>query len=120
MRRQMTASEMGRKGGLARGENKVRGNAEHYRTLASKRHVARGEWGGYEIHAGRIGWIVEIYSRITGTLSGERVRVGYDLVPASVDLDAAINETGTTNAQLVVEYALHGQGQTLRRGRRVE
>lgn len=116
----MTASEMGRKGGLASGASKIRGNSAHYRALVAKRHVARGGWGGYEIHVGRLGWLVELDSRISGTLTNERVRIGFDVVPASADLGAAINDVGTTNAQLIVECALRGQGKLVRRGRRVE
>jgi hypothetical protein len=111
---------MGRKGGSVRGASKVRGDSAHYRALVAKRYVARGEWGGYEIRAGRIGWIVERDSRHQDDTTDERVRIGYYLVPATVDLDATINEMGTTYAQLIIEYAQHGKGQLLRRGRRVE
>lgn len=114
------AVSLGRKGGSVRGASKSRGDSAHYRALVAKRYEVRGEWGGYEIRAGRIGWIVERDSRVQGDTTDERIRIGYDLVPATVDLDAAINEMGTTNAQLIVEYATHGQGTLLRRGRRVE
>lgn len=111
------AVALGRKGGRVSGPSKSRGDAAHYRALVSKRYAVRGKWGGYDIRAGRLGWIVEVSSRIADTLTGERVRIGYDLVPSTVDLAATINEHLTTYAQLIVEYATGGAGTLLRRGR---
>lgn len=44
MPKQMTASQMGRKGGKATGASKVRGDSAYYRALAAKRTKALREF----------------------------------------------------------------------------
>jgi hypothetical protein len=84
--------------------------------------ASSGEWGGWSVREAGTGWVVEIESRITGTISGSRILVPYRLsdVARGEPLDAARNEYGTTHAQAVVHQARTDERcRVLRRGHEV-
>jgi len=116
------AAAMGRKGGKATGPAKVRGDSDHYRAIRAKRrprqaYTQDGEWSGYTVREGLRGWIVETWSRVTGTSDGQRLLVVYTPeVPRSLRLDAPINEC-SIGADLVREISRQAEGvRVLRRG----
>lgn len=52
------------------------------------RIVRKNPWGGYKIRPGKLGWIVTIWSDITGTVTDRVKMVPYEFVPRTTDLEA--------------------------------
>jgi len=78
-----------------------------------------GDSGGFSIRRSAGGWIVESWSMTSGDVSGRSVLVPYSRVRSGIDPDKAINDHGTTYAQLLMEHSRDERLRVLRRGHTV-
>jgi len=60
----------------------------------AKRFESRGQWAGFVVTQTRRGWLVERWSRIQGSRTGERVHVPFALLGPDVDLQAPSDPFG--------------------------
>ena len=62
--------------------------------IATADYIRQGEWSEVTVKAGLNGWIVEVSSRITGTITGEKSIVPYcEEAPEGADLNSEWNVT---------------------------
>ena len=114
------AAVLGRQGGSVTGPSKARG-ADHYRAISGRaiRWEHKTEWRHVKIRAGKTGWLVESWSRVSGERTGRRVLIPYgpEVPLRGDDLYTDWNECLSRGLMLA---ALARDGRALDHGRLVQ